>query len=249
MRAGDTVSRVVVGATLGALALLAGIVLTDPGGPVGVGAMASVSPTAGAAEERAEAEALLTVMPDGKALRLEGDLTEGVATRVSALLAAHPQVERIELASDGGLVAEAVALAALVGARGLASYVRHDCASACTLVFVHGRRRVLAAGGRLGFHAPYEEDAFGRRIAVDAAPERVAYREAGVAPGFTDRALATAFDDIWIPEPAELLAAGVVTEVVEVGASRLSRGNPQDLAVALDVAGASDAPTPVRDSR
>ncbi|MDE4913915.1 hypothetical protein PQI07_24905 [Methylobacterium sp. 092160098-2] len=98
--------------------------------------------------------ARLTVGPGGRDLRLAGDLTEGVAARVAALLAAHPQIARLHLTSDGGLVEEGAAIGALVAARGLATYVPDACASACTLIFVRGRTRYLATGGRLGFHAP-----------------------------------------------------------------------------------------------
>jgi hypothetical protein len=63
--------------------------------------VASILPTIGMAEERSEVEEIFTPASGGKALRLAGDLTKGVALRVSALLTAHPPVERIELSSDG----------------------------------------------------------------------------------------------------------------------------------------------------
>lgn len=191
----------------------------------------SIDASTSAPSEAEEIEAVLTLEPGGRDLRLDGDLTEGVATRVSTLLAAHPEIERVELASDGGLVEEATALAALVTARSLATYVRDDCASACTLVFVRGRRRYLAEGGRLGFHAPYEEDAARRTWAVDPTPERQAYLDAGIAPAFAARALATPADEIWIPTPAELIEAGVATDLVAERHPRHSRGGRErDLA-------------------
>jgi hypothetical protein len=156
----------------------------------------------------------LAVGPGGLDLRLAGDLTAGVACRVADMLAAHPQIKRIQLTSDGGLVEEGAAIGALVAARGLATYVPDACASACTLIFVRGRRRYLATGGRLGFHAPYEIGAQGRLRAVDPAPERAAYRAAGLPGAFVARALAVAAAGIWIPEAAELRAAGIVTEIV-----------------------------------
>ncbi|MEG9529438.1 MAG: hypothetical protein MIL41_27315, partial [Hyphomicrobiales bacterium] len=50
--------------------------------------------------------ARLTIGPGGRDLRLAGDLTEGVAARVAGVLAAQPQIARIHLTSDGGLVEE-----------------------------------------------------------------------------------------------------------------------------------------------
>ncbi|MBE7245305.1 MAG: hypothetical protein INR63_10145 [Actinomycetospora chiangmaiensis] len=161
-----------------------------------------------------EIPARVALGPDGRDLRLAGDLTGGVAARVAALLAAHPQVERIHLTSDGGLVAEGAAIGALVAARGLSTYVPDVCVSACTLIFVRGRARFLAAGGRLGFHAPYTVGAHGRMHPVDPAPERAAYRSAGLPRAFVARALSVPPAGIWVPDGAVLRAAGVVTEIV-----------------------------------
>lgn len=177
--------------------------------PKGRGAASAASAADGPA-----VPARLTVGPGGRDLRLAGDLTEGVAARVAALLAAHPQIARLHLTSDGGLVEEGAAIGALVAARGLATYVPDACASACTLIFVRGRTRYLATGGRLGFHAPYEIGAQGRMRPVNSAPERAAYRAAGLPAAFVARALAVPPAGIWIPAAAELRAAGIVTEVV-----------------------------------
>ncbi|MCJ2016089.1 hypothetical protein MKK84_01380 [Methylobacterium sp. E-065] len=161
-----------------------------------------------------EVPARLTVGPGGRDLHLVGDLTEGVASRVSGLLGAHPGIVRLHLTSDGGLVEEGAAIGALVAARGLETRVSDACASACTLIFVRGRRRVLAEGGRLGFHAPYEVGARGRMRPVDSKPERAAYRAAGLPSAFVTRALAVSPAAIWIPDAAQLCAAGIVTGLV-----------------------------------
>ncbi len=182
-------------------------------GPVVAGSL-SKNRRAAAAADGPEIPARLTVGPDGRDLRLAGDLTAGVAARVAETLAAHPQIARLHLTSDGGLVEEGAAIGALVAARGLATYVPDACASACTLIFVRGRTRYIAAGGRLGFHAPYEIGAHGRMHPVDSAPERAAYRAAGLPQVFVARALAVPPAGIWMPAAAELRAAGVVTEVV-----------------------------------
>lgn len=150
----------------------------------------------------------------GQDLLLSGDLDEGIAVRVGAILATHPRIKRLHLTSDGGLVEEAMALGRLVTARGLSTYVPESCASACTLVFAHGRRRYLAVGGQLGYHAPYEVGADGRMIALDPAPERAAYRAAGLPRSFVARVMTVAPADIWVPDAAKLRAAGIVTDYV-----------------------------------
>ncbi|MFD0935174.1 hypothetical protein ACFQ12_08255, partial [Methylobacterium trifolii] len=151
----------------------------------------------------------------GADVRLSGDLLEGTADRLGALLAAHPEVVRIHLTSEGGLVDEGLALGELIAARGLSTYVPDYCVSACTLAFVRGRERYLRNQGRLGFHAPYETGPDGRIVQLDGAPERGAYVAAGADPDFVARALAVASEDIWIPEAGDLIRARVVTQVVD----------------------------------
>ncbi|SDN68646.1 hypothetical protein SAMN05216360_110137 [Methylobacterium phyllostachyos] len=181
--------------------------------PAAAGSVAASRGAISMADEP-EIPARLTVAPDGRALQLVGDLTAGVAARVSRLLAAHPEIERLDLTSDGGLVEEGAAIGALVAARGLATSVPDACASACTLIFVRGRTRLIAADGRLGFHAPYVIGAHGKPRPVDAAAERAAYRAAGLPPAFVARALAVPPAGIWIPDAAQLCAAGIVTDIV-----------------------------------
>jgi hypothetical protein len=155
--------------------------------------------------------------PHGRDIRLAGELGEGTAERLRRLLAANPQVERLHLTSEGGLVEEGQAIGDLVAARGLATYVPDYCVSACTLAFVRGTRRFLVEGGRLGFHAPYEVGPSGRVVQVDGVPERAAYLAAGLDPAFVTQALATASDDLWVPDAHRLVAARAVTETVDTG--------------------------------
>lgn len=195
---------------VGTLALLLGLLLLLsmgrtpywPAGPLGV--------------EDAE-PLVLSLGPDGRELRFHGDFDDGAAERVRVLLDAHPGIARIRLTSDGGLVDEARAIAAMVAARGLATYVPDVCVSACTLAFVAGRERTLAAEAKLGFHAPFETDEAGREVQVDSAEERQDYLVAGLAPDFIDAALGTPSVQVWYPEVDRLRAAGVITAVVEAG--------------------------------
>lgn len=203
-------------ATILASALPCPADIVPPNGRSPLSAMPALSTdvTEVPASDAPEIPARVALGPGGRDLRLSGDLTEGVAAKVSTLLAANPAIERIHLTSDGGLVAEATAIAEAVAARGLSTYVPDVCASACTLIFVRGRHRYLAEDGRLGFHAPYDAEEGGRMTPVDATPERAAYRAAGVAEDFVARALTVPPSDIWVPQPTQLREAGIVTEIV-----------------------------------
>jgi hypothetical protein len=159
--------------------------------------------------------ARIALGPYGRDIRFAGEIGTGTAVRLAELLAAHPEVTRIHLTSEGGLVEEATAIGDLIAARRLDTYVPDYCVSACTLAFVRGAERYLVTSGRLGFHAPYDPGLFGQVVQADASAERAAYVAAGVDPAFAARALGVASDSLWIPEPASLVQARVATELVD----------------------------------
>lgn len=172
---------------------------------------AIVQPDGGAPEPAAKIE----LGPGGRDVRFSGEFSEGVATRLAAFLAAHPDVTRIALTSDGGLADEGQAVGDVIAAHKLDTFVPDFCVSACTLAFVRGKARLLQDDARLGFHAPYEEGLFGTTYRGDAGDQRAAYLSAGLAPDFVDAALKVDPSGIWFPPFARLQAAGVATGQVD----------------------------------
>lgn len=159
--------------------------------------------------------ARIVLGPAGRDVRLSGEIGDGAAARLAHVLDANPAVERVHLTSEGGLVDEAAAMGDLIAARGLVTYVPDYCVSACTLAFVRGRERYLLAGGRLGFHAPYDPGLFGEAFQADGDAERRAYVAAGVEAGFAAQAVAVPSQDIWLPDAARLIEARVITGSVD----------------------------------
>lgn len=162
-----------------------------------------------------DAKTSIELGPTGVDVRLTGTLTEGAGGQLSALLARNPLVARIHLTSEGGLVDEGEALRKVVAAHHLTTFVPDYCVSACTLVLLGGRERLMMTGARIGFHAPFEEGLFGQVFQGDMVAERASYISAGVTREFTDKALAVASSDIWTPEAEVLVKANVVTGVVD----------------------------------
>lgn len=176
---------------------------------------ASVELASIVAKEQNAAETSVVLGPEGDDIRLSGDLTDGAAARLGALLDANPRVTRIHLTSEGGLAEEGRALAEVIAEHELTTFVPDFCVSACTLAFVGGRERLLMKNARLGFHAPYAEGLFGVLFQGDPAIERQAYVDAGVSPDFADKALKVASADMWFPSVDDLIDASVATGVVD----------------------------------
>jgi len=154
-------------------------------------------------------DATLRLSDDARFLVLDGGIKYGLAGQVDLLLGAAPNVTGLLLSSPGGRVAEARKIFDLVRERGLDTFVSDECSSACTLVFVAGRNRLVGQNGRLGFHGSFfpgmsEQDL---REMNDAWASL--YRSAGLSGGFLDRALRVPPESIWYPTREELREAGV----------------------------------------
>ena len=78
-------------------------------------------------------------------LDFSGGISFGTAKEFETMLKAMDNVRTVRLNSNGGRIAEAQKISDLIKARGLSTYVTHQCASACTIVFLGGKQRYLHA--------------------------------------------------------------------------------------------------------
>jgi hypothetical protein len=100
-----------------------------------------------------EANAMSFSLRDQDTMVASGPIEEGDAAKFARL----PKFQRLELDSPGGLVDEALAMAANMDARdGIRTVVKAgaSCASACAMaLFASGKTRIVYMGGRLGIHS------------------------------------------------------------------------------------------------
>jgi hypothetical protein len=99
------------------------------------------------------ADAMNFTSPDRLTVHASGPIEEGDAAKFAAL----PKFNTLELDSPGGLVGEALRMAANMDARGsIRTVVKSgsSCASACAMaLFVSGATRIVYMGGRVGIHS------------------------------------------------------------------------------------------------
>lgn len=152
-----------------------------------------------------------TVSVDDTNLRIKGYLAWGVLGEVSRALAANPEIQTVVLDSPGGHVGVGTRLYDEIRKRGLDTYTAEFCASACTLAFLGGTRRIVRGGAKLGFHAVGGESA--NSIGAGTDKIRSLYQAADIPEAFIQRVFATPTTSAWYPNQKELVAAHVVTEV------------------------------------
>jgi hypothetical protein len=155
----------------------------------------------------------LRIADDGATIVLSGGIGPGVAAEFRALLDASPAVRRAELTSNGGRVAEALLVEALIRARGLETYASGFCASACTIIYMGGQERLLGPAGRLGFHRYAFPGLTSEQEALVNDKGKATLIDAGVSPAFIARAFETPAETVWITDQATLLAARVATRL------------------------------------
>lgn len=158
------------------------------------------------------------------------------ATTLSLLIGAQPDITVIELSSQGGDVSAAWDMAAQIEQARLDTHVTRECVSACTLLFLAGRKRTMSFDGHLGFHQtartpdglaqlyfenqdimdwsnPFEMASWlQERVQTDVHATLIYMMRRGVDPLFAIQTIGVPHDNMWYPWRARLLAAGVLTD-------------------------------------
>ncbi len=149
----------------------------------------------------------------GDTILIDGFVGFRTHTALLALLEepANPYTT-LRLNSDGGRIFAARAIVNALILHDINTEVTGRCASACTLIFLAGGQRHLLDGGQLGFHQYLQTSSI---QLLDTAQEQQKDRAYFKARGVSDTFIASMFQaehqDIWFPDRATLVAAGIVT--------------------------------------
>jgi len=152
----------------------------------------------------------IRVLDQGRELELLGTFSWAVPQQVSVALAEAPNVRRVRLESGGGHIVSALAVAEIILARNLDTYVARMCASACTIAFLAGHNRIVSPSAKLGFH-----QASGPGLASEQGNVmlRNVYESFSLPEAFIEHVLRTPPEGLWTPDLAVLRRARIVTEV------------------------------------
>ena len=151
----------------------------------------------------------IRILHEGTEIEISGVFARGQADSFTAALAQAPKARLVHLDSLGGRVGEALVLRDLIAQHGLETYVEHQCAAACTIAYLGGKKRWLGSDAVMGFHSAKFGGSDGP---VASTAMAAAYAAAGVQPWFTEKAIETPAAKVWKPGPDELMSAGIVTD-------------------------------------
>jgi len=159
----------------------------------------------------------LRLLRNGTEVELAGGLPFGTAEALRNLLDAAPGVRVVHLNSTGGRVGEGYAIYKIVRDRKLVTYTATNCVSACTIAFLGGSQRYLATKARLGFHSSSFGGLDQKQLPEINIELRRTLASHGAPTWFIDKALSTSAESMWYPDHDELLAAKIVTRIVDPG--------------------------------
>jgi hypothetical protein len=157
----------------------------------------------------------LAVVNRATEVEISGGLSFGTADRLQAILDATPTIRSVRLESSGGWITEGAKLADLVERHELTTRSSSECDSACLLVFMAGEQRFLGSKANLGFHEASVAGVGGQLAREGTQTIREALERRGVAAAFISEALSTPASRIWYPTTEELIAAHVITAVLD----------------------------------
>lgn len=164
----------------------------------------------------------LRLLRQGTEVELSGGMPSGTAAALKTMLDAAPQIRVVHLNSIGGFLGEGDKIRKLIAERGVATYTSSECVSACTIAFLGGTSRYLSPHARLGFHSARFGSVDGSTDAEFNSSMIDLLRGVGASDAFVRKAFSTPSADMWYPTREELLAAKIVTEVVDANQFALS---------------------------
>lgn len=170
-----------------------------------------------ALEKARESQYTIAVDSTNNRLMIKGSFDLGLTRRLRSHLVENPELEEILLSSDGGLVNQGRAVANLIRESKVSTLVTETCESACTIAFMAGDQRRLAETAKLGFHS-YSYKAWNAHPNIDPEAEYrrdlAVFAERGVSREFIGQLERLPATTMWYPGIKELLASGVVHEIM-----------------------------------
>jgi hypothetical protein len=148
-----------------------------------------------------------------KTLTVSGPMAPQLPRKLVSHFKKHPDTQKIILDSPGGLQHVGYRLAQMFRKRNLSVHVAQICFSACTVALLGSQQRTMANTAILGFHDGSRSGVSTKSLSTSLNSYRRFYP--GLPDSFLEQIRDTPHNELWAPSESELLAANVITRVVE----------------------------------
>ncbi|WP_417687959.1 hypothetical protein [Pseudidiomarina sp.] len=164
------------------------------------------------------------VSENGYELVITGEIGVTISDTVVAQLEQYKAIDTLVLNSHGGDLNETFRIIHALdryrddNGQKITTYVDEYCASACSILFISGDKRILAKGAKLGFHQLQSYVTVDPDTAnIERLQRKVSnyFQLQGVSPAFVRDMYQAAPDDMWYPTEELLLTSNVVHHLVE----------------------------------
>ncbi len=148
-------------------------------------------------------------------LKMSGSISFELPASLKTYLSQNPQIDTVELESSGGYMIPAHQIINLIIKQKLNTHINSSCLSACSIIFLAGKKRTLSESAKLGFHQPHS---ISIPLFFNPAQFRKEYnfmKSRAISPKFIARALGTPGTTLWFPTRKELIVSGYITHITE----------------------------------
>lgn len=189
-------------------------------------------------------EARMSLIEQGRVLRIEGGVGKNFAANLQTALEANPSLERIDITSGGGYAKPGLEAARMIRRRNLIVRVQSHCASMCVALWAAGAQRQMEPDAVIGLHewnaqcdarpSPEREEChYQVQFLTDHDTSYDAWlRDAGFNQYLIDLQSKTASEDIAVLMAPQLWENGVDFSVVDRQGVRMSQAAVQQYLVA-----------------
>lgn len=154
------------------------------------------------------------ISDDGKTLFLDNEIDFELNNSFGYLLEQKNSISTVEIASDGGRIYAARAIANKIVAHGLNTRVTDRCNSACTIIFMAGKNRTLNETATLGFHRYNDHKIHPLKFQTvkDEQDKDIRFfKSRGLDDEFLKNLFQADHSSIWAPSRELLMSSGVLT--------------------------------------
>ena len=165
--------------------------------------------------EETDYETEFRFINNNKELLVTGGIGSNSVNEFIKVANANPNLALIHLNNDGGFISESYEIYKFIKEKGYNTYTSGKCLSACTIMFLGGKQRLISTTAKLGFHSASIGNLDGQDYEFINDEFKHIYQEAGLSESLIAKALSTPAKEFYYPDHQQLLSSNAVNLIVD----------------------------------